>query len=108
MQLPNNKKDALKTIEQYNNAILTCLKQKNISSLKETYGIRGELISEFFRRFSHIMNEVDKDFFDGIRDLDASIVKAMNEVKVESLKGLSSQKKIRKGISAYKGIVNKP
>ncbi len=107
MQLPNNKQAALKIIEQYNDAIKTCLEQNNVSALQETYDIRSNLIKEFFEKFSSRINEDDRIFFEGVKAIDAGAVKAMKEVKKKTLSEISSQKKTRKGINSYHEIAKK-
>ncbi len=104
MQLLNEKKAALKIIEQYNNAIKTCLEQNNISALQETYGLRSHLISDFFEKYSSLLNEDDQVFFDNIKVRDAGVLKAMQKVKKQVLSDVSSQNKTKKGINIYHNI----
>lgn len=106
MQLLDEKKAALKIIEQYNNAIKTCLEQNNISALQETYGLRSHLISDFFEKYSSLLNEDDQVFFDDIKIRDAGVLKAMQEVKRQVLSDVSSQNKTKKGINIYHNIAN--
>ncbi len=106
MQLSDEKKAALKIIEQYSNAIKTSLEQNNISALQETYDLRSHLISNFFEKYSSLLNEDDQVFFNDIKFRDAGVLKAMQEVKRQVLSDVSSQNKTKKGINIYHNIAN--
>ncbi len=104
MQLSNEKKAALKIIEQYNNAIKTCLEQNNLSALQETYDLRDELITSFFESFSSALNVSDQVFFEKIKFLDASVSTALSKIRADVSKESSFLKKNREGIRTYNVI----
>ncbi|MEH6347969.1 MAG: hypothetical protein V7785_22930 [Bermanella sp.] len=104
MSLLDDKHAALKIIDQYNNAIITCLEQNNFSAMQETYDLRNELITQFFEKYTPVLNERDQDFFENIKTKDASIVKSMQDVKKQVLRDVSSQNKKRKGLNSYYDI----
>ncbi len=104
MSLLDDKHAALKIIDQYNNAIKTCLEQNNLSAMQETYDLRNELITHFFEKYSSILNERDQVFFENIKAKDAGIIKSMLGVKKQVLRDVSSQNKTRKGLNSYYDI----
>ena len=104
MPLLDDKQAALNKIDQYNNAIKTCLEQNNLSAMQETYDLRNELMTQFFEKYSSVLNESDQYFFENIKAKDASIVKSMQGVKKQVLRDVSSQNKKRKGLNSYYDI----
>ena len=104
MLLQENKQTALKIIEQYNDAINTCLNQNNITALEETYELRNELIKQFFENYSSLLNQKDQEFFEDIKTLDANVLIAMRTVKDSVVTEVTINKKKRSGITAYQTI----
>ncbi len=107
MELPKNKQDALDLIEQYNDAIKTCLEQDNISALQETYDIRNSLIKLFFKQFDGKMSEADIRYFKELKSRDEKSMTLLEEIKRKVLKDSASQKKSRDGIKCYNRIGSK-
>ena len=107
MKLPEEKQAALKYIEQYNNAVITCLKQNDIQALQETYEIRNLLIVDFFKCFSQELDVSDMEFFQGVEALDESVATSMKILKAEVAVEFGTRKKFKSGIGMYKKIANK-
>ncbi|MEY8240953.1 MAG: hypothetical protein RPT25_11455 [Cycloclasticus sp.] len=106
-KLPKDKQEALKFIEQYNNAIKTCLEQDNIAALKETMGIRDQIIQDFFENFKNELTEKDIQFYIELKSLDEEVVENLEVVKSKILIESSEKKKSRDGIRSYNRVANK-
>ncbi len=103
----NDKQLAIDEITQYNQAIKTCLEQGNLVALQETYDKRNDLIKNFFKKYSAVLDDQDMKFFSIVKKQDSKIKIVMDGVKSGVLKDVSIQKKMRKGIEAYTQISSK-
>ncbi len=106
-KLPQDKQAALKFIEQYNNAVKTCLDQDNISALKETMEIRDQFVQDYFEHFTNELTEQDIQFFFELKALDKGVVKKLEALKKKVLDESSENRRFRYGIRSYKSVENK-
>lgn len=104
MSVKENKLKALKKIEQFNNAISTCLEQDNITALKETYEIRDRFIHEFFKDYSTFLSDDDELYFEDLKKFDTQVVSTIKKVKESIAEEISFSKKTRTGINNYQRI----
>ena len=104
MTIQENKQKCFKTIEQYNDAITTCIDQDNISALQDTYKIRDKLIHDFFNEFSSILTDADQAFFEKLKAFDSDVTRTMKGVKNSIVDEVSFRKKSRSGINNYQQI----
>lgn len=104
MTIQEDKQRCFDTIEQYNNALSTCIEQNNITALQETYTIRDKLIQKFFTDYGAQLSKTDQVFFEKIKAFDSKLAIEMKKEKNTILKDLSSRKKMQSGIDDYQRI----
>jgi len=97
-----NKQESKQRIQQYTDALRTCLEQDSMEDLEETQQLRHKLIEAFFKQFGTELTDSDQSFFEDILQQDEQLASEITQKKKDYFESVKVQKRLQDGLSAYK------